>query len=94
MQAVVVGPPRVQADVKDTNWVTLRRPLAEKVPDDAAEGLLQDDRGRLLEGLVTNLLLVRTHLPPSRRTFLGHPYHLHGNFNDLATSYWVVDRFI
>lgn len=56
---MVVGPPRVQADVKDTNWVTLRRPLAQKVPEDAVEGLLQDDRGCLLEGLVTNLLIVR-----------------------------------
>ena len=60
MQVVVVGPPRSQADVKDTNWVTQRKPLAQKVPEDAAEGLLQDDRGCLLEGLVTNLFVVRT----------------------------------
>lgn len=59
----MVGPPRSQADVKDTTWVTARKPLARKVPEDAAEGLLQDGAGCLLEGLVTNLFVVRAMLP-------------------------------
>lgn len=86
VQVVVVGPPRPQADVKDTNWVTVRKPLAEKVPEDAAEGLLQDERGCLLEGLVTNLLIVRALLAISEMgcawSFFGYPDPIEGLFLD------------
>jgi branched-subunit amino acid aminotransferase/4-amino-4-deoxychorismate lyase len=70
MQAVVVGPPRNQADFKDTNWVRVRKPLAQKVPEDAAEGLLQDERGRLLEGLVTNFFVINAPRMHARHAML------------------------
>lgn len=65
MQATVVGPGRFQPGIKDTNWVTNRQRIADKVPQDASEGLLQDSQGRLLEGLVTNFCVVRVHPFPN-----------------------------
>lgn len=62
-QAYVVGPPRPLAAIKDTNWVVSRKPIAAQVPQHAVEGLLQTDEGCLLEGLVTNLFVIRAFLP-------------------------------
>lgn len=56
----VVGKPRSNPDVKATNWVLERHPYEIKLYlSDAAEGLLQDAEGHLLEGLKTNFFIVR-----------------------------------
>lgn len=60
IKVTVVGPGRFQPGIKDTNWITNRQQIADKVPQDASEGLLQDSQGRLLEGLVTNFCVVRS----------------------------------
>lgn len=53
------GAPRKCPDVKDTAWVTLRRPLETFRSQDVEEIVLLDDNGQdLLEGLVTNLFVV------------------------------------
>jgi hypothetical protein len=59
IQGFVVGPQRSLASIKDTNWVLDRQPLASRLPDGSADGLLQTDTGSLLEGLVTNLFVIR-----------------------------------
>lgn len=57
--AVVVGPPRPRANVKDCAWATARAPLEQHVRAAAAcEGLLCGADGGLTEGLVTNLFVV------------------------------------
>ena len=56
--AAVVGPPRPRPDAKDSAWVATRAPLEARLPACAADGLLADGRGRLLEGLVTNVFVV------------------------------------
>ena len=55
----VGGPPRSDAVIKDTNWVVDRKPLAARLPPDCAEAILHSESGCLLEGLVTNLFIVR-----------------------------------
>ena len=62
LQTYVVGPPRPLAAIKDTNWVADRKPIAAQVPAHAIEGLLQTADGGLLEGLVTNLFVIRAAL--------------------------------
>jgi hypothetical protein len=59
LQAHVVGPGRSLAAVKDTNWVLDRKPLAARLPPGSADGLLHTAQGCLLEGLVTNLFVLR-----------------------------------
>ena len=70
--AAVVGGPRSRPHAKDSSWVRARAPLEAKLegivfdetlPSASSsvakrEGLLADSRGRLLEGLVTNVFVV------------------------------------
>ncbi|KAK9819610.1 hypothetical protein WJX72_000279 [[Myrmecia] bisecta] len=58
VSVAVVGPPRHLPEAKDSHWVQDRRPLEERLPVGAAEGLLATLDGKLLEGLVTNLFVV------------------------------------
>ena len=59
--AVVVGPPRTAAQIKDCAWATTRRPLEARLPPPCCEGLLCSPTGELTEGLVTNLFIVDAH---------------------------------
>jgi hypothetical protein len=85
LQARVVGPGRSLAAVKDTSWVLDRKPLAARLPAGSADGLLQTVQGCLLEGLVTNLFVLRA-LPrcpaymvmvPSKHVHLWRAQHAH-----------------
>jgi len=59
--AVVVGPPRSRPAVKDSAWAVDRLDLEAALQPGAADGILAspDGRGRLVEGLVTNLFVVQ-----------------------------------
>ncbi len=56
--AVVLGAPRDVPIGKDSGWVTQRQSLEATRPHGAAEILLANQQGGLLEGLVTNLYII------------------------------------
>lgn len=57
--AAVVGPPRLLPAAKDSAWVQGRRALEARLPPGAADGLLQSELGGLLEGMITNLFVIK-----------------------------------
>ncbi|GLC43289.1 hypothetical protein PLESTF_000413700 [Pleodorina starrii] len=58
VQAAVLGRPRSLPGAKACSWVRERRGYEERKPPEAAEVLLADASGRILEGLTTNFCVV------------------------------------
>jgi branched-subunit amino acid aminotransferase/4-amino-4-deoxychorismate lyase len=57
--AVILGPPREVPIGKDTGWVAQRQKWEALKPPEAAEVLLCRQDGALLEGMVTNLYIIK-----------------------------------
>ncbi|GFR39783.1 hypothetical protein Agub_g268 [Astrephomene gubernaculifera] len=60
IQAAVLGAPRPLPVAKAASWVAERRSYEERRPAEAAEVLLSDSEGRILEGLTTNFFVIMT----------------------------------
>lgn len=56
--AYILGPPRMNPNVKDVMWMRDREYLERLAPREATEVLLCSKRGDLLEGLVTNIFVI------------------------------------
>ncbi|KAG2501857.1 hypothetical protein HYH03_000355 [Edaphochlamys debaryana] len=74
VQAAVLGRPRSLAGAKASSWVEERRAYEQAKPPAAAEVLLADAQGRLLEGLTTNFFALCPPDPATGRPATVHTY--------------------